>query len=132
MVKEITYHCTCGPKDYSQNVGSASPVGKNKRRSKIQHGESVKRGCRCHFMVRTTASNNDGIAELRMYCSDHHNAAGAACHGLQCSQWGTHHPRHILSAKCKDFVRECLHNEMPAHTIVSRVRERLHREHSVV
>ena len=81
-------------------------------------------------MVRTMAST-DGIAELRMYCSDHHDAAGEACHGLQCSQWGTHHTAPYLSAKCRDFVTECVLNEMPAHSIVSGVREQLHRDHMI-
>ena len=79
-IKETSYRCCYGPKDYSQNLPSAAPLEKGKRRSKIQHGESCKRGCLCHFMVRT-AGGSDSIAELRMYCSDHHNAAGAACHG---------------------------------------------------
>ena len=72
----------------SQNVPSAAPIGNNQRHSKLQHGGSVKRGC--HFMVRTTFNNDDGITELRMYCFEHHNTAGAA-YGLQYSQWGTHY-----------------------------------------
>lgn len=117
-------------KDFSQNLHSGAPLDKGKRRSKIQHGESMKRGCLCHFMVRTTATS-DGIAELRMYCSDHHNAAGEACHGLQCSQCGRQHTAPYLSADCKAFVREAVLNEVPAHSIVSQMRERLHREHMI-
>ena len=116
--------------DYSQNVPPAAPLEKGKRRSKIQHGESKKRGCLCHFMVRIAGSNGS-IAELRMYRSDHHNAAGAVCHGLQCGRWGTHHTAPYLSAACRAFVTDALLNDVPPDSIVSRVREQLHHKYMV-
>ena len=74
--------------DHTQNVPLAGPLEKGKRRGKIMRGESVKRGCLCRFMVRVPGGS-DSVAELRMYCSEHHNAAGAACHeGLKYSQQG--------------------------------------------
>ena len=129
-MKETTYHCCFGPKDYSQNVPSAAPLEKGKRRSRIEHGESRKRGCMCHFMVRTGGSS-DSVAELRMYSSDHHNAAGAVCHGLQSGQPGTHHTAPYLSKGCRAFVTEALLNHIPPDSIVSRVREQLHEEYMV-
>ena len=81
-------------------------------------------------MVRI-AGSNDSIAELRMYCSVHCNAVGAVCHGLQCGQWGTHHTAPYLSEGCRAFVTEALLNDMPPDSIVSRVRENLHREYMV-
>ena len=129
-MKETTYHCCFGPKDYSQNVPSAAPLEKGKRRSRIEHGESRKRGCLCRFMVRT-GGGNDSVAELRMYCSDHHNAAGAVCHGLQCGQPGTHHTAPYLSASCRAFVIDALLNEIPPDSIVRRVREKLREEYMV-
>ena len=75
--------------DFSQNVPLAGPLEKGKRRGKIMRGESRKRGCLCHFTVRIADGGESSIAELRMYYSDHRNAAGAACHeGLKWSQQG--------------------------------------------
>ena len=44
-----------GPEDYSGRTPSGEPKGPGKRRSKIEHGESVKRGCQAHFTVRCYA-----------------------------------------------------------------------------
>jgi hypothetical protein len=41
-----------GPEDYSGRTPSDEPKGPGKRRSKIEHGESVKRGCQAHFTIR--------------------------------------------------------------------------------
>lgn len=41
-----------GPEDYSGRTPSEEPKGPGKRRSKIEHGESVKRGCQAHFTIR--------------------------------------------------------------------------------
>ncbi len=81
-------------------------------------------------MVRA-ADGTASIAELRMYCYDHHNAAGAVCHGLHCGQYGTHHTAPYLSEGCRAFVTEALLNDMPPDSIVSRVREQLHRKHMI-
>ena len=42
-----------GPEDYSGRTPTGEPKGPGKRRSKIEHGESVKRGCQAHFTIRS-------------------------------------------------------------------------------
>ncbi len=44
-----------GPEDYSGRTPSGEPKGPGKRRSKIEHGESVKRGCQAHFTIRSAS-----------------------------------------------------------------------------
>lgn len=52
MVKEAMLPAQAGPEDYSGRTPSGEPKGPGKRRSKIEHGESVKRGCQAHFTIR--------------------------------------------------------------------------------
>lgn len=74
-----------GPEDYSGRTPSGEPKGPGKRRSKIEHGESVKRGCQAHFTVRCYAV---GVYATRA-CLDTISSAGAPyCSGamIWCSR----------------------------------------------
>ena len=123
-VKETNYHCCYGPMDFS-TPPVEGPIEKGKRRGKIQRGESRKRGCLCHFTVRI-AGGSDSVADLRMYCSDHRNAAGAACHkGLQWSQKKAHSTKRQRPTPQKAAgpvsSSQPLLDDVPPDSIVSRV-----------
>ena len=84
MAKVIRFIAQAGPEDYSGRTPTGEPKGPGKRRSKIENGESVKRGCQAHFTIRC------GISRLHVCLHGQQDPAraqppgrNALCHALR-------------------------------------------------
>jgi hypothetical protein len=99
------YHFNFGPEDQSNNVPNVKEKQSGRRRSKVEHGERVKRGCQAGFSA-TVQKFRPEVAETKLSSKAHCNKSGKICHGAKCIAEERHHTDPYLSTECKDFVRD--------------------------
>jgi hypothetical protein len=126
VLSQIHYHCNFGPEDQSNNLPNVKEKQSGKRRSKVEHGESVKRGCQAGFSV-TVRKIRPEVAEIKLSSKAHCNKSGQVCHGAECIAEGRHHTDPYLSTECKDFVRGLLLQNVKEDAILQHNLARLHR-----
>lgn len=130
VLSQIHFLCNFGPEDFSSNLPEVREKQPGKRRSKVQHGESVKRGCQARFSV-TVRKGQPEVAEIRVYGKNHTNQAGEICHGPECKAAGRHHTDPRLSEECNHFVRSLLLQNVKEQAILQHNLARLHRQHQL-
>lgn len=130
VLSQTHYHCNFGPEDHSNNLPEVKEKQAGKRRSKVQHGESVKRGCQARFSV-TVRKCQPEVAELKVFEKSHLRKDESVCHGTDCTAEGRHHTNPYLSDDCKQFVRSLLLQNVKENAILQHNLSRLHRAHQL-
>ena len=121
FVKQQTFHCSCGPEDFSSLAPEAltqQHVHDSSRVSAKARGNSRKRGCLFQFKA-TTLYCWPEIVQLSPRHAEHTNAAGSPAHGQNITEQGVryqHAP--ALSQDIKDWVRTKLLAGVPTRQIL--------------
>jgi len=120
FLTQETYHCSCGPEDFSKELPDAltQQRAKDSRVSGKARGNSRKRGCLAQFKVTRLYCWPD-VAQLSLRHAAHTDAAGNAAHGDVITAQGVKHMyAPALSAEMKDWVRTKLLSGVPTRQIL--------------
>ncbi len=120
FLTQETYHCSCGPEDFSKELPDAltQQRAKDSRVSGKARGNFRKRGCLAQFKVTRLYCWPD-VAQLSLRHAAHTDAAGNAAHGDVITAQGVRHMyAPALSAEMKDWVRTRLLSGVPTRQIL--------------